>query len=163
MKPLLAAATAGLIVAIAAPAAAQRCGTLSRLDNFGSVSFGSHHAAVPAGLSVVEQCENGVATGVCVLRDQDGVTYTLYEGYVISKFVFVGDGALPWGFDDEDDRARAANLLTRNTDARSSGVLDAENQLHVRSRFGCGEGVFGQAFARYSGNRLVAVGLEADL
>lgn len=163
MKRALLAAGAVVFAAAAVPAAAQSCPTLSRLDNFGSLTFGSRHSEVPAGLSIVEQCEDGVATGVCVLRDADGVTYTLYDGYVISKFVFVGQGALPWDFEADADRARAARLLTRHTQVRSTGAYSPDNQLNVRSRFGCGEGVFGQAFARYSGNRLVAVGLEADL
>ena len=40
--------------------------------------------------------------------------------------------------------------------------MSADNQVHVRSQFACGE-TFGQAFARYSGNRLVSAGLEASL
>lgn len=160
MKTLLPAAIAVAAIASAAPAAAQTCEALVRTDDFGSLAFGQRLESVPQGLSIAEQCEAGVSAGTCVLRDADGVTYTLYDGYVVSKFVFVGQGALPWGFVEGIDRAEAANLLTRQTEVRSTGVYSPDNQLHVRSRFGCGEGVFGQAFARYSGNRLVAVGVE---
>lgn len=163
MKIAVLAAGAAALALAAGPAAAQSCETLSRLDDFGSIAFGARIEAVPQTLSVVEQCGQGVSTGTCVLRDPDGVTYTLYDGYVISKFVFVGQGALPWSFEDDMDRAAAANLLTRRTEVSATGVYSPDNQLHVRSRFGCGEGVFGQAFARYSGNRLVAVGIEAIL
>lgn len=157
--------TAGLtaaVLALAAPAAAQTCDALTRADDFGSLAFGMRLDAVPQGLSIVEQCEAGVSSGTCVIRDADGVTYTLYDGYVISKFVFVGQGALPWDFEDDVERADAAVLLTAQTEVRATGVYSPDNQLHVRSRFGCGAGIFGQAFARYSGNRLVAVGLEID-
>lgn len=160
MKTLISATAAAAALTLAVPAAAQTCAALSRADDFGSLAFGMRLEAVPQGLSIVEQCEAGVSAGTCVLRDVDGVTYTLYEGYVISKFVFVGQGSLPWDFENEVDRAEAARLLSEQTQVRSSGVYSPDNQLHVRSRFGCGEGVFGQAFARYSGNRLVAVGLE---
>lgn len=163
MKTLLAGLAAVATLAVAGPVLAQNCLVLSRVDNFGSVRLGTRLAEIPAGLAVAEQCESGIATGVCVLRDADGITYTLYDGEVISKFVFVGQGALPWGFSDDEDRTGAANLLMRQTELRTTGVLDAQNQVHVRSRFGCGETIFGQAFARYSGNRLVAVGLEIDV
>lgn len=157
-----AAATSAVALGMfaATGAAAQTCTVLNRLDNFGTVRFGSHFETMPQGLEVVEHCLDGVATGQCVLRDPDGVTYTLYEGYVISKFVFVGQGALPWEFEEDADRARSANLLTRLTELRASGVLADDNQLHVRSQFACGD-AWGQAFARYSGNRLIAVGIEA--
>jgi len=148
---------------VAQAATAQTCPTLLRLDNFGDVRMGARLDAIPSGLTVVEQCAGGISVGVCVLRDLSGVTYTVLDGAVISKFVFVGQGDLPWGFDDDQDRAGAAGLLSQQTEFRATGVLDDDNQLHVRSRFGCGQGVFGQAFARYSGNRLVAVGVEADL
>lgn len=162
MKAAVSATFAAAAIALAAPAAAQTCEALVRADDFGSLAFGMRLDTVPQGLSVAEQCEAGVSSGACVLRDPDGVTYTLYDGYVISKFVFVGQGELPWGFAENVDRAEAARLLTRQTEVRASGVYSPDNQLHVRSRFGCGEGVFGQVFARYSGNRLVAVGLEID-
>jgi hypothetical protein len=162
MKTALSATIAAAAIAIAAPAAAQTCDALVRADDFGSLAFGMRLEAVPQGMAVAEQCEAGVSSGTCVLRDPDGVTYTLYDGYVISKFVFVGQGPLPWGFEDGVDRAEAASLLSRQTEVSASGVYSPDNQLHVRSRFGCGEGVFGQVFARYSGNRLVAVGLEID-
>jgi hypothetical protein len=163
MKLFLAGLAAAATLAVAGPAMAQNCLVLSRVDNFGSISLGTRVTEIPAGLAIAEQCESGIATGVCILRDVDGVTYTLYDGEVISKFVFVGQGALPWGFSDDADRTAAANLLTRQTELRATGVLDAQNQVHVRSRFGCGETIFGQAFARYSGNRLVAVGVEIDV
>ena len=82
---------------------------------------------------------------------------------MVAKFVFAGQGALLSGFFDDADRTAAANQLTRQTELRATGVLDAQNQVHVRSRFDCGETIFGQAFARYSGNRLVAVGVEIDV
>ncbi len=153
MKLFLAGLAAAATLAVAGPAMAQNCLVLSRVDNFGSISLGTRVTEIPAGLAIAEQCESGIATGVCILRDVDGVTYTL----------FVGQGALPWGFSDDADRTAAANLLTRQTELRATGVLDAQNQVHVRSRFGCGETIFGQAFARYSGNRLVAVGVEIDV
>lgn len=160
MKTALSATIAAAALAFAAPAAAQTCAALLRADDFGSLAFGQRFETVPQGLSVAEQCEAGVSAGTCVLRDAEGVTYTLYDGYVVSKFVFVGQGALPWGFEEGVDRAAAAALLTEQTQVRSTGVYSPDNQLHVRSRFGCGEGIFGQVFARYSGNRLVAVGVE---
>lgn len=160
MKTALSAALAVASLSLAAPAAAQTCEALSRADDFGSLAFGQRIEAAPQGLSIVEQCTDGVSAGACVLRDDAGVTYTLYDGYVVSKFVFVGQGALPWDFSDDVDRARAAALLTARSHFRATGVYSPDNQLHVRSRFGCGDGVFGQLFARYSGNRLVAVGLE---
>ncbi|MBN8552786.1 MAG: hypothetical protein J0L52_07825 [Caulobacterales bacterium] len=163
MKTPLAGLAVAATLAVASPAMAQSCLVLSRIDNFGAIRLGTQLAEIPSDLSVTEQCEAGVSVGVCVLRDLNGVTYTLYDGEVISKFVFVGQGPLPWGFADDQDRTVAANLLTRQTELRATGVLDAENQVHVRSRFGCGETIFGQAFARYSGNRLVAVGLEIDV
>ena len=159
---LLPVVTVGISL-VAQTASAQTCATLLRVDNFGDVRMGARLDTIPSGLTVVEQCAGGISVGVCVLRDPAGVTYTVLDGAVISKFVFVGQGDLPWGFDDDQDRAGAAGLLARQTEFRATGVLDADNQLHVRSRFGCGQGVFGQAFARYSGNRLVAVGVEADL
>ena len=162
MKAAVSSTLAAAAIVLAAPVSAQTCEALVRADDFGSLAFGMRLDTVPQGMSVAEQCEAGVSSGVCVLRDPDGVTYTLYDGYLVSKFVFVGQGPLPWGFEDGVDRAEAANLLTRQTEVRATGVYSPDNQLHVRSRFGCGEGIFGQVFARYSGNRLVAVGLEID-
>ena len=162
MKTLISASVAALALAAAGAASAQTCEALSRLDDFGTLAFGARVASLPEGFSVIEHCSEGVAVGECVLRDPRGVSYGLYEGYVISKFVEVGDAPLPWSFAETADRTRAANLLTRLTQQRSTGVMSADNQVHVRSQFACGD-TFGQAFARYSGNRLVSVGIEASL
>lgn len=162
MRTAFVTVLAAAAAALAAPAAAQTCEALSRADDFGTLAFGQRLEAVPQGLTIVEQCASGVSSAGCVLRDDQGVTYMLVDGYVVSKFVFVGQGPLPWGFEDDADRTRAANLLTEQSQFRSTGVYSPDNQLHVRSRFGCGEGIFGQLFARYSGNRLVAVGIEID-
>ena len=162
MKTLISASIAALALATAGAASAQTCEALVRLDDFGTLPFGAQVVALPEGFTVVEHCSEGVSVGECVLRDPRGVSYGLYEGYVISKFVEVGDAPLPWEFAETADRTRAANLLTRLTRQRSTGVMSADNQVHVRSQFACGE-TFGQAFARYSGNRLVAAGLEASL
>lgn len=162
MRKALFAVTAAATVLFAAPSLAQTCEALSRIDTFGSLPFGFRLAELPDDFTIVELCDDGVNQGQCVVRDRTGVRYSLYDGYVMSKFVEVGDGELPWGFAEGMDRTRAARILTSTTQMRATGILSDDNQVHVRSQFGCGD-AWGQAFARYSGNRLVSVGLEAAL
>ncbi|WP_296817557.1 hypothetical protein [Brevundimonas sp.] len=162
MKTLISCALAAGSLAIAGAASAQSCEALARLDDFGSLAFGTRLAALPDGFSVVDHCASGVSEAECVLQDERGVTYSLYDGYILSKYVEVGAAPLPWDFSEGADRARAARLLSAVTQQSATGVLSPDNQLHVRSQFACGD-AWGQAFARYSGNRLVAVGIETAL
>lgn len=162
MMKFTAAATAAAALAAAGAASAQTCETLARLDTFGALAFGVRLETLPDGFEVVDECHAGVAEAECVIADSQGVTYSLYDGFILSKYVEVGAATLPWEFATTTDRDRAARLLSAVTGQRAAGVMSSDNQIHVRSQFACG-GAWGQAFARYSGNRLVSVGLEAAL
>lgn len=162
MRSSIAASVFALALAAAGAVSAQTCETLARLDSFGTIAFGVRLEALPQDFEIVEHCLDGVGEAECVIADAQGVTYSLYDGFVLSKYVEVGAAPLPWDFTGSTDRARAARLLSAATGQRAGGILSSDNQVHVRSQFACG-GAWGQAFARYSGNRLVSVGLEAAL
>lgn len=162
-RMIVTALAAAAVVAGAGPAAAQgACDRLQALDSFGQIPFGARLEGMPAGARRVSGCEHGLTFAECVIQDAGGVTYSLYDGYVFSKYVVEGDGAYPWGLRPEDSRAVAARRMRAATGQTARGILGEDNQAHLRSTFACGD-AFGSIFARYRGDRIVAVGLETPL
>ena len=158
-----AALAAAVLAGLAGPALAQgSCDRLQALDTFGEIPFGARLTDLPPGVTIVSECGMGVAEAECVVRDATGVTYSLYDGYVFSKFIAEGDGAYPWGLEAGDNRTVAARRMRAATGQTASGVLGADNQAHLRSTFACGD-QFGSIFARYRGARIIAVGIETPL
>lgn len=165
MDRVIGAALAAAVVAVAGagPAAAQgACDRLQQLDNFGAIPFGARLTAMPEGARQVSGCERGLTFAECVIQDAGGVSYSLYDGYVFSKFVAEGDGDYPWGLEARDSRSLAARRMRAATGQTARGLLGADNQAHLRSTFACGD-QFGSIFARYRGDRIVAVGIETPL